>query len=138
MGAYSPVPEVDDDLVGELVRRRVEPRWWRRSAPGGSTTAGVLYAGLMLTADGPKVLEYNVRFGDPETQVVLPRLAGDPVAVLLRWPRGGCDAAAAPRFADDAAVCVVLAAEGYPGAPRTGRPDRRAGRRRPAGRPVPG
>jgi len=72
----------------------------------------------MLTADGPKVLEYNVRFGDPETQVVLPRLDGDLTALLAEAAAG--ELRTVPRFTDDAAVCVVLASEGYPEAPRTG------------------
>jgi phosphoribosylamine---glycine ligase len=79
---------------------------------------GVLYAGLMLTADGPKVIEYNVRFGDPETQVVLPRYAGD-LAELLHQAALG-ELRAEPRFVPDAAVSVVCASEGYPAAPRTG------------------
>ena len=78
----------------------------------------MLYAGLMLTADGPKVLEYNVRFGDPETQVVLPRLDGDLTGLLAEAAAGSLRTE--PRFAADAAVCVVLASEGYPEAPRTG------------------
>ena len=72
----------------------------------------------MLTDDGPKVLEYNVRFGDPETQVVLPRLEGDLTALLAEAAAG--EMRSIPRFVDDAAVCVVLASEGYPEAPRTG------------------
>jgi phosphoribosylamine--glycine ligase len=80
----------------------------------------VLYAGLMLTPDGPKVLEYNVRFGDPETQVVLPRYDGDLAALLAEVAAG--QLTTIPRFVDQAAVCVVLASEGYPESPRTGDP----------------
>ena len=76
---------------------------------------GVLYAGMMVTADGPAVLEFNVRFGDPEAQVVLPRLADDPVELLLGVAEGS--ARARPAFSGDAAVCVVAAAAGYPEAP---------------------
>ena len=72
----------------------------------------------MLTAEGPKVLEFNVRFGDPETQVVLPRLDGDLAALLAEVAAGRLTTV--PTFADDAAVCVVAAAEGYPASPRTG------------------
>jgi phosphoribosylamine--glycine ligase len=79
---------------------------------------GVLYAGLMLTPDGPKVLEYNVRFGDPETQVVLPRLSSDLGGLLAEAASGRLRTE--PSFADEACVTVVLASEGYPAAPRTG------------------
>ncbi|MGI8492202.1 MAG: phosphoribosylglycinamide synthetase C domain-containing protein, partial [Acidimicrobiales bacterium] len=81
---------------------------------------GVLYAGLMLTTEGPKVLEFNVRFGDPETQVVAPRWRGDVAAVLAAAATGRLDEVEAPAFSTDAAVCVVLAAEGYPLSPRLG------------------
>jgi len=120
MGAFSPVPGVGDALTGELVHGAVEPlvaALCRR----GIDYRGVLYAGLMLTADGPRVLEFNVRFGDPEAQAVLPRLSGDPVALLAAAADGRLGAEA-PRFADEAAVCVVMAAAGYPGPPRTGDP----------------
>jgi phosphoribosylamine--glycine ligase len=80
---------------------------------------GVLYAGIMLTGAGPKVLEYNVRFGDPEAQVVLPRFAGDLATLLASAAAGRLDESEL-RFVDDAAVTVVLASEGYPEAPRTG------------------
>ncbi len=79
---------------------------------------GVLYAGLMLTAAGPKVLEYNVRFGDPEAQVVLPRYVGDLSALLAEAAAGRLESE--PSFEDRAAVTVVLATEGYPLRPRTG------------------
>ena len=79
---------------------------------------GVLYAGLILTPDGPRVLEYNVRFGDPETQVVLPRFVEDLTGLLAEAAAGRLRTE--PRFTPDAAVCVVLAAEGYPATPRTG------------------
>jgi phosphoribosylamine--glycine ligase len=78
----------------------------------------VLYAGLMLTPDGPKVLEYNVRFGDPETQVVLPRWTDDVTAMLAACAAGSLKIQ--PTFSSDAAVTVVCASEGYPVAPRTG------------------
>ena len=83
---------------------------------------GVLYAGIMLTAEGPKVLEFNVRFGDPETQVLLPRWQGDVAEMLAAAAAGALARTAAPTFDAGAAVCVVLAAEGYPGTPRTGIP----------------
>jgi phosphoribosylamine--glycine ligase len=74
----------------------------------------------MLTSSGPKVLEFNVRFGDPETQVVLPRWLGDVTSVLAAAAGGRLDSVEQPRFSADAAVCVILAAPGYPDAPRTG------------------
>jgi phosphoribosylamine--glycine ligase len=118
MGAYSPVPLVDDEVVGVVMDEAVEPTlaWLQKQ---GIDYRGVLYAGLMLTADGPKVLEYNVRFGDPETQVVLPRFAGDLAAFLASAAAGSLDDREL-RFVDDACVTVVLASEGYPEPPRTG------------------
>ncbi len=117
MGAYSPVPLVDDELVGRLVDEAVAPLV-KTLVDRGIDYRGVLYAGIMLTPDGPKVLEFNVRFGDPETQVVLPRLDGDLTALLAEVASGSLRTT--PRFADGAAVCVVMAAEGYPESPRTG------------------
>ena len=107
-------------------------RWWPRCRARGIDYRGVLYAGLMLTADGPKVLEFNVRFGDPEAQVVLPRLEGDLTALLAEAAAGALTTV--PRFLPDAAVCVVLASEGYPEAPRTGDVIARSGRGRVGGR----
>jgi phosphoribosylamine--glycine ligase len=120
MGSYSPVPgigaeraeticaQVHQPIVDELRRR-------------GTPFHGVLYAGLMMTAGGPKVLEYNVRFGDPETQAVLPRLQSDLLDLLARCTLpAGLTGAAAPAWDDRWAVTVVLAAGGYPGTPRTG------------------
>ena len=119
MGAFSPVPGAGPELVEEVLTRAVEPTLAalrRRDVD----YRGVLYAGLMLTAEGPKVLEYNVRFGDPEAQVVLPRLRGDLAALLAEAAAGRLRSE--PEFAADAAVTVVLAAPGYPLAPRTGDP----------------
>jgi phosphoribosylamine--glycine ligase len=81
---------------------------------------GVLYAGLMLTADGPKLIEYNVRFGDPDSQPVLLRLTSDLAELLVAAADGDLRTVAPPTFADDTAVLVVAASEGYPLAPRTG------------------
>ena len=78
----------------------------------------MLYAGLMLTSDGPKLLEYNVRFGDPETQVVLPRMTSSLVELLAQAAAGSIEAQ--PTFSDEAMVNVVCASEGYPASPRTG------------------
>jgi phosphoribosylamine--glycine ligase len=119
MGAYSPVPAAGNGLVGEVMDRFVEPTLAALEKLG-IDYRGVLYAGLMLTPDGPKLLEYNVRFGDPEAQVVLPRLdAGCDLAEMLAQAAAG-EVRTEPRFVDDAAVCVVVAAPGYPGDPRVG------------------
>ena len=119
MGAYAPMAHVGPEavdrimdvavlpLVDELRRRGIEYR-------------GVLYAGLMLTPAGPQVIEYNVRFGDPEAQVVLPLLDVDAAELFLAVAEGALDEAKPPAFADALAVCVVLASQGYPERPRTG------------------
>jgi len=117
MGAYSPVPAAGPDVVDLVMDRAVEPTLAALRGEG-IDYRGVLYAGLMLTADGPKVIEYNVRFGDPEAQVVLPRLTSD-LAELLAQAAAG-DLRDQPTFGDAAAVTVVLAAAGYPEAPRVG------------------
>jgi phosphoribosylamine--glycine ligase len=114
MGAYSPVPGVD---VGEVLDVAVEPTL-RTLQKHGVDYRGVLYAGLMLTPDGVKVIEFNVRFGDPEAQVVLPRLSCDLAAVLAEAADGKLQTN--PTFVPAAAVSVVLASEGYPASPRTG------------------
>lgn len=119
MGAYSPVPGAGKDLVDEVMERAVGPTLAALGAQG-TDYRGVLYCGLMLTPDGPKVLEYNVRFGDPETQVVLPRYTGDLAELLAEAAHG--DLRTVPVWDERAAVTVVLAAGGYPSAPRTGDP----------------
>jgi phosphoribosylamine--glycine ligase len=117
MGAYSPVPDAGSELVDQVMETAVAPTL-QALRHQGIDYRGVLYAGLMLTPAGPKVLEYNVRFGDPETQVVLPRLASD-LAELLASAADG-RVGAEPDFVDAAAVAVVLASEGYPQSPRVG------------------
>jgi phosphoribosylamine--glycine ligase len=119
MGALSPLPTVEHRTVDRILEEAVEPTVGalRRR---GIDYRGVLYAGIMLTADGPFVLEYNVRFGDPETQVVLPRLDEDLTGLLAEAAAGRLRTE--PRFLADAAVCVVLASAGYPESPRTGDP----------------
>jgi phosphoribosylamine--glycine ligase len=117
MGAYSPVPLAGPEVIEEVMAKAVLPTLSaleRRGAP----YRGVLYAGLMLTPDGPKILEYNVRFGDPEGQVVVPRLASDLGLHLQEAAAGRLETPL--RWRDDACVTVVLASEGYPGSPRTG------------------
>jgi phosphoribosylamine--glycine ligase len=114
MGAYSPVPFVGADVVDEMMDRALLPtlaELERRGAP----YRGVLFCGLMLTPDGAKVLEYNVRFGDPECQVLVPRLASD-LYVHLRESAAG-DLSTPIELSDTACIGVVLAAEGYPPAP---------------------
>ena len=120
MGAYSPVPVADDDVMAMVMERAVDPTL-AALARQGIDYRGVLYAGLMLTPDGPKVIEYNVRFGDPEAQVVLPRMRSD-LADLLARAASGALGDEVPTFVDDAAVTVVCAVEGYPRSPRVGDP----------------
>ncbi len=117
MGAYSPVPGAGPEVMELVMDRAVGPTLAALRGEG-IDYRGVLYAGLMLTPDGPKVIEYNVRFGDPESQVVLPRLSSDLVDLLAGAAAGHIDCE--PRFVDDAAVTVVCAVEGYPQSPRTG------------------
>ena len=117
MGAYSPVPVAGGEVVDEVMDRAVLPTLAELQRRG-IDYRGVLYAGLMLTPQGLKVLEYNVRFGDPEAQVVLPRLRSD-LADLLAGAAAGA-LGEAPAYGDDAAVTVVCASEGYPASPRTG------------------
>ena len=113
MGAFSPVAEIDDAFL-ERVRAEVHQPVLDELARRGTPFHGVLYAGLMLTADGPKVLEYNVRFGDPETQAVLPRLRSDLLDLMIRATRPGGLAGASLEWDARAAVTVVLASAGYP------------------------
>jgi len=110
MGSYSPVADLPAGLVEDAMRTVIEPTL-AQMGEEGNPFRGFLYAGLVLTVDGPKVLEFNVRLGDPETQVVLPRMTTDLVDVLE---------GANPEWSETAAVNVVLAAEGYPAAPVTG------------------
>lgn len=117
MGAYSPVPFVDRPLVDEITDTAIEPTL-AALVKEGIDYRGVLYAGLMLTPAGPKVLEYNVRFGDPEAQVVLPRLEGDVAAWLASAAAG--DLEPEPAVSSDACVTVVVCSEGYPDGPRVG------------------
>lgn len=110
MGAYSPVDDLPPGLVDDVMRRVIEPTL-SQLEDDGTPFRGFLYAGLVLTADGPKVLEFNVRLGDPETQTVLPRLDNDLVDVIE-----GAD----PVWSDRATATVVLAAAGYPDSPVKG------------------
>jgi phosphoribosylamine--glycine ligase len=114
MGAYSPAPVLTPALAEEVMARIVRPTV-KAMADEGRPFTGVLYAGLMLTREGPKLLEYNVRFGDPECQVLMVRLKSDLLPALLAARDGVLDAFDL-RWHDDAALCVVMAAKGYPGA----------------------
>ncbi len=120
MGAYAPAPLVTPELLDEIVRTVLRPAVDGLRAEG-APYVGVLYAGLMITRDGPKVLEFNCRFGDPETQVILPLLASDLVDVLEACLNGTL-ARADVRWRPGAAVTVVAASEGYPGPYPKGRP----------------
>ena len=114
MGAYSPAPAMTPALCEETRTSIVEPLV-RGLAAEGTPYTGVFYAGLMLTADGPKLLEVNARFGDPECQVLMPRLKSDLLPALMAAHDGELKEFDL-RWRDEAALCVVLAAEGYPGA----------------------
>ncbi len=119
MGSYSPVPGVDSARargISALVHQPIVDELARRGTP----FHGVLYAGIMLTDDGPKVLEYNARFGDPETQAVLPRLRSDLVDLAAAAARPGGLSGVALEWDPRTAVTLVLASAGYPDAPRTG------------------
>jgi phosphoribosylamine--glycine ligase len=119
MGAYSPVPEIGADLLTEIMAGVHEPVL-RELRDRGSPLSGVLYAGLMLTDAGFRVLEFNVRFGDPETQVVLPRLESDLLELLLRATEPGGLAGTELEWDERAAVTVVLASGGYPDSSSSG------------------
>jgi phosphoribosylamine--glycine ligase len=119
MGAYSPAAVLTPELEARAMREIVEPTV-RALAGRGTPYSGVLYAGLMLTAEGPKLIEYNARFGDPECQVLMMRFAGDLLELMCAVARGRLGEMPPPRFADETALTVVMAAEGYPGAPAKG------------------
>jgi len=120
MGAYSPAPAVTEQRAREIVETIMRPTV-HAMASEGRPYSGLLYAGLMLTKDGPKVLEFNCRFGDPETQPLLTRLDEDLFPLLLAVARGE-RLPARVAWKAEAAVCVVLASSGYPGEYRTGLP----------------
>ena len=117
MGAYSPAPILDaateERVMAEIIRPTLAGM-----AEAGTPFKGVLFAGLMIGRDGPKLIEFNVRFGDPETQAMLPRLRDDFLTLLLACAEGRMEGR--PRFAPDAALTIVMAAAGYPDAPRKG------------------
>jgi phosphoribosylamine--glycine ligase len=116
MGAYSPAPVVDKDIEQHIIDRIIAPTVAGMAAEG-RPFKGVLYAGLMITADGPKLIEYNCRFGDPECQVLMARLSSDLLPSLLACHHGNLDQQQL-HWRSDAALLVVLAANGYPGSYR--------------------
>jgi phosphoribosylamine--glycine ligase len=118
MGAYSPAPVMTPEMIDRTMREIVQPTM-RGMAELGSPFSGVLFAGLMIDADGPKLIEYNVRFGDPECQVLMMRLKDD-LLVLLSAAADGQLAHMSARWRDEAALTVVMAANGYPGTPERG------------------
>ncbi|WP_210497317.1 phosphoribosylamine--glycine ligase [Microvirga antarctica] len=113
MGAYSPAAVLTPELQARVMREIIEPTLAGMRQRGTPYT-GILYAGLMLTESGPQLIEYNARFGDPETQVLLPRLSSDLLTALLAAVDGALDTVSL-RFTDRAALTVVMAARGYPG-----------------------
>ncbi len=119
MGAYSPARVLTSDLEARAIAEIVAPTV-RAMAAAGTPYSGVLYAGLMLTPDGPKLIEYNARFGDPECQVLMMRLDDDLLEIMLAVAERRLAALPAPRFSDRPALTVVMAAKGYPGPPEKG------------------
>lgn len=118
MGAYSPAPVMTPELIEQTMREIIEPTM-RGMAEMGAPFSGVLFAGLMLTDQGPKLIEYNTRFGDPECQVLMMRLKED-LLVLLNAAADGQLTHVSARWRDEAALTVVMVAKGYPGTPEKG------------------
>ncbi|MBA8901552.1 phosphoribosylamine--glycine ligase [Phyllobacterium sp. P30BS-XVII] len=118
MGAYSPAPVMSQAIIERTMRELIEPTM-RGMAEIGAPFSGVLFAGLMITRDGPKLIEYNTRFGDPETQVLMLRLKDD-VLLLLKAAADGALDQVSVRWNDDPALTVVMAAKGYPASPEKG------------------
>ena len=119
MGAYSPAPVLTPMLESAAIARIIGPTVHAMAAEGNAYS-GVLYAGLMLTATGPQLIEYNARFGDPECQVLMMRLESDLGEILLACAENRLSSIEPPRFSPDTALTVVMAAEGYPGTPKQG------------------
>ena len=121
MGAYSPLNWLPEEFVDEVIDTIALPTV-RQLAKEDTPFIGLLYCGLIITSAGTRVIEFNARFGDPETQVVLPRLVTPLSGLLLAAATGGLGRLPYPKFSDEVAVTVVLASEGYPESPITGRP----------------
>ncbi|WP_026567594.1 phosphoribosylamine--glycine ligase [Bacillus sp. UNC41MFS5] len=113
MGTYAPLPHIDPSMVERIIHEIVEPTA-KAMVEEGSPYEGILYTGLMLTKSGPKVIEYNARFGDPETQVVLPLLETDLLDILLASLTGELENVEV-KWKDKSAVCVIMSSAGYPG-----------------------
>jgi phosphoribosylamine--glycine ligase len=118
MGAYSPAPVLSDALRDRAMSEIVEPTA-KAMARAGTPFSGLLYAGLMLTDEGPKLIEYNVRFGDPECEAIVPRLKCDLAALLLSVAEGRLGDVR-PELSDEVSITVIVAAAGYPGTPKKG------------------
>jgi len=121
MGAFSPVPEITPEVAAKIQQEIFAPTV-NAMRDAGAPMQGILYAGLMMTGDGLKVLEFNARFGDPEAEVLLSLLESDLFELLMATANGTLDAIDAPRWSTGKAVCVVLASGGYPGSYPTGLP----------------
>ncbi|AJY74340.1 phosphoribosylamine--glycine ligase [Paenibacillus beijingensis] len=119
MGTYTPLPHIPQSIVDDAIENIIKPTA-SAMVSEGRPFRGVLFAGLMITKDGPKTIEFNARMGDPETQVVLPRLETDLVDIILA-ALNGCLGQLDIRWKDEAAVCVIVASEGYPGSYPKGR-----------------
>ncbi len=119
MGAYSPAPVLSTAVVEAARTRLIEPTFAAIAAEE-APYRGALFCEMMVTADGPKLIEFNARFGDPESQALMLRLESDIVPYLMAAAGGSLAGLPAPVWRDEAAICVVLAAAGYPGTPRTG------------------
>ena len=119
MGSYAPAPVITPVLIKEIEDKIIAPTFEAMRKEGRPYT-GVLFAGLMITPDGPKVIEYNCRFGDPETQVVLPLFDGDLTDLLYKASAGGFDSNGLLPVKNEFCLCLVLASGGYPGKYQTG------------------
>jgi phosphoribosylamine--glycine ligase len=119
MGAYAPAPVLTSELERRAMDEIVRPTA-RALAAAGTQFSGVLYAGLMLTSEGPKLIEYNVRFGDPECEAIMPLVEGDFAELLYAVATGRLAQIEPPKLAPKHAMTVILAARGYPGTPASG------------------
>ena len=124
MGAYSPAPVLTPELEQRAMDEIILPTA-RAMAAAGTPFSGVLYAGLMLTAEGPKLIEYNARFGDPECEAIMPRIEGDFAELLMAVASGRLGEIGQPELSSQSAMTIIVAAKGYPGTPRRGGADRR-------------